>query len=89
MADEHTFWAAIETLDEGLAPPPGFLPAKDVFLERLSVDGGPPLALAVAAVPRAFELSAALVAFISACIFAGAMSAAFVFHSPLERLIVR
>jgi hypothetical protein len=39
----------------------------------------------VAAQP--FELSAALVAFISACLFAGAMSAAFVFHSPLERLI--
>jgi hypothetical protein len=34
-------------------------------------------------------VSAALVAFISACLFVGAMSAAFVFHSPLERLILR
>ena len=89
MVDEHTFWADIEALDDGLAPPPGFLPAKDVFLERLSVDGRPPLALAPPPAAQPFEVSAALLAFISACIFAGAMSAAFVFHSPLERLIVR
>src|SRR5438477_280382 len=87
MADETAFWAAIDALDDGLAPPPGFLPEKDVFAQRLSVDGGSPLAAAPAAQP--FELSAAVVAFISACLFAGAMSAAFVFHSPLERLIVR
>ena len=85
MVDENAFWAAIDALDETLAPAPGFLPEKDVFAERLSVDGGPPRGLAPAAQP--FELSAALVAFISACLFAGAMSAAFVFHSPLERLL--
>ena len=91
MDDEHAFWAAVDSLDDGLAPPPGFQPARDVFLERLSVDGRPPRALAPALAPaaRPFEVSAALLAFISACIFAGAMSAAFVFHSPLERLIVR
>jgi hypothetical protein len=88
--DEHAFWAAIDALDDGLAPPPGYLPEKDVFAERLSVDGGPPWALTRGAAPKMgqpFELSAAVVAFISACLFAGAMSAAFVFHSPLERLI--
>lgn len=86
MADEHAFWAAIDALDEGLAPPPGCKGQRDLLTERLCVDGGP----AIAAKPaQPFELSAVLVAFISACIFAGAMSAAFVFHSPLERLIVR
>jgi hypothetical protein len=92
MVDDNAFWAAIDALDDGLAPPPGFLPEKDVFAERLSVDGGPPRALAPrgpALAAQPFELSAALVAFISACLFAGAMSAAFVFHSPLERLLVR
>ena len=89
MVDEHAFWADVDALDDGLAPPPGFLPEKDVFLQRLSVDGGPPPAIAAAPAARQVELSAALVAFISACIFAGAMSAAFVFHSPLERLILR
>jgi hypothetical protein len=91
MVDENAFWAAIDALDDGLASPPGYLPEKDVFAERLSVDGGPPpaFARAVAPVAQPFELSAALVAFISACLFAGAMSAAFVFHSPLERLLVR
>ena len=83
MVDENAFWAAIDALDDGLASPPGFLPEKDCFGERLCVESGP----APAAQP--FELSAALVAFISACLFAGAMSAAFVFHSPLERLLVR
>ena len=91
MADEDAFWAGIDALDDELAPPPGYLPERDVFAERLSVDGGPPpaLARAVAPVAQPLELSAALVAFISACLFAGAMSAAFVFHSPLERLIIR
>lgn len=91
MADEDAFWAGIDALDDGLAPPPGYLPERDVFAQRLSVDGGPPPAVARAVAPAAqpLELSAALVAFISACLFAGAMSAAFVFHSPLERLIVR
>jgi hypothetical protein len=83
MVDENAFWTEIDALDNDLAPPPGFLPEKDAFAERLCVGGGPaPTAQPVA-------LSAALVAFISACIFAGAMSAGFVFHSPLERLLVR
>jgi hypothetical protein len=83
MVDDNAFGAAIDALDDGLAPPPGFLPEKDSFAERLCVDRGP----APAAQP--FALSAALVAFIGACLFAGAMSASFVFHSPLERLLVR
>ena len=83
MVDDNAFQAAIDALDEGLAPASGFLAERDSFAERLCVDSGP----APAAQP--FELSAAIVAFISACLFAGAMSAAFVFHSPLERLIVR
>jgi len=91
MVDENAFWAGVDALDDGLASPPGYLPEKDVFAERLSVDGGPPPAARPFTPPAAqpFELSAALVAFISACLFAGAMSAAFMFHNPLERLIVR
>ena len=90
MVDEHAFWAAIDTLDDGLAPPPGCKGQRDLLLERLCTDAPPAPAPAVALrKAQPFELSAALVAFISACIFAGAMSAAFVFHSPLERLIVR
>jgi hypothetical protein len=87
MVDDNAFRAGIDALDDGLASPPAYLPEQDVFVERLSVDGGPPRGRAPAAQP--LELSAALVAFISACLFAGAMSAAFVFHSPLERLLVR
>jgi len=82
MVDEHAFRAAIDALDDGLAPPPGFLPETDAFMDRLCVDGPAPAA-------QPLVLSASLVAFIGACIFAGAMSAAFVFHSPLERLLVR
>jgi hypothetical protein len=85
MVDENTFSAAIDGLDDGLAPPPAFLPERDSFAERLYVDRGPARGPAPAAEP--LTVSAALVAFISACLFAGAMSAAFVFHSPLERLI--
>lgn len=86
MVDEHAFWAAIDALDDGLAPPPGCVGQRDLLTERLCMDGAP-ARLATAAQP--FELSGALVAFISACLFAGAMSAAFVFHSPLERLLGR
>ena len=85
MAHEDAFWAAIETLDDGLAPPPGCVGQRDLLTERLCMDGAP----APLMQRQPLELSAALVAFISACIFAGAMSAAFVFHSPIERLIVR
>ena len=85
MVDENRFSAAIDTLDDGLPPPPRFLPDEDSFAERLCVERGP--APAPAAPPLA--LSAALVAFISACLFAGAMTAGFVFHSPLERLLPR
>ena len=91
MVDEHAFWAAIDALDAGLAPPPGCMENRDRLAEMLCTDGAPartrPAARAIARQP--LELSAALVAFISACLFAGAMSAAFVFHSPLERLIAR
>ena len=83
MVDDNALWAGIDALEDGLAPTPGRLLERDSFAEQLCVDSGP----APAAQP--FELSAAIVAFISACLFAGAMSAAFVFHSPLERLIVR
>lgn len=83
MVDENAFCAAIDALDDGLAPSPGFLPERDSFTERLCVDRGPAPAV------QPLTLSAALVVFISACLFAGAMSAAFVFHSPLERLLVR
>ena len=86
MVDENAFRAAIDALDDGLAPPPGFLPENDRLAERLAVGR---TAAPAARLAQPFELSAALVAFISACLFAGAMSAAFVFHSPLERLIVR
>ena len=89
MADEHTFWAAIETLDEGLAPPPGCQGDRDRLTEMLCVDGGPAAPRRKTRAAQPIELSAALVAFISACLFAGAMSAAFVFHSPLDRLITR
>ncbi len=85
MVDEHAFWAEIDALDDGLAPPPGFLPATDSLLERLCTDKPP----APPSAAQPLTVSAALVAFIGACIFAGAMSAAFVFHSPLERLLVR
>src|SRR5947199_334643 len=40
MVDENAFWAGINALDNDLAPPPGFLPEKDAFAERLCVDGG-------------------------------------------------
>lgn len=84
MVDENAFWAAIDALDDGLAPPPGFLPETDRLAERLAVGR---TAARAARLAQPFELSAALVAFISACLFAGVMSAAFVFHSPLERLL--
>jgi len=94
MVDEHAFWAAIDALDDGLAPPPGCVESRDRLAEMLCTDGPvksgrvkPARRAAIAAQP--FELSAALVAFISACLFAGAMSAVFVFHSPIERLITR
>jgi len=89
MVDEHAFWAAIDALDDGLAPPPGCVGDRDLLTERLCTDGGPVAAPRRARPRQPIELSAALVAFISACLFAGAMSAAFVFHSPLERLIAR
>ena len=90
MVDEHALWAAIDVLDDGLAPPPGCQGDRDRLTEMLCTDSGPVVARRKkrAAAPP-IELSAALVAFISACLFAGAMSAVFVFHSPLERLIVR
>ena len=88
MVDENTFSAAIDALDDGLPPPPRYLPEKDSFAERLCVQSGPAKSGSVPAA-EPFALSAALVAFISACLFAGAMSAAFVFHSPLERLLPR
>ena len=83
MDDEHAFWAAIDAIDEALAPPPKCLPNEDSFLNRLCVNDGP------APAARPFTINAALVGFIGACVFAGAVSAAFVFHSPLERLLVR
>ena len=88
MVDEHAYWAAIDALDEGLAPPPGCKGQRDLLLERLCTDAPAPVSPpSHARRARPLELSAAMVAFIGACIFAGAMSAAFVFHSPLERLV--
>jgi hypothetical protein len=91
MVDEDAFWAAIGALDDGLAPPPGCKGQRDLLLERLCTDGPPVPAARPARKEKGppVELGAAMVAFIGACIFAGAVSAAFVFHSPLERLIVR
>jgi len=89
MVDEDAFWAAIDALDDGLASPPGCIGDRDRLAEMLCTDGGPAPAARRARTAQPFELSAATVAFISACIFAGAMSAAFVFHSPLEQLLVR
>jgi len=91
MVDDTAFWAAIDALDEGLAPPPGCVEQRDRLAEMLCTDGGPvraPRPVRHVAAPTV-ELGAAMVAFIGACIFAGAVSAAFVFHSPLQRLIVR
>ena len=91
MVDEDAFWAAIDALDDGLAPPPGCVEQRDRLAEMLCTDGGPVMPRRPARKRPAppMELGAAMVAFIGACIFAGAVSAAFVFHSPLERLIVR
>ena len=91
MADDTAFWAAIDALDEGLAPPPGCVEQRDRLAEMLCTDAAPvrPSRPAQRRAAPPVELGAAMVAFIGACIFAGAVSAVFVFHSPLERLIAR
>ena len=88
MVDDNTLWAAIDVLDDGLAPPPGCEGDRDRLTEMLCIDSsGPPVLRKKKRAAPPIELSAAMVAFISACLFAGAMSAVFVFHSPLDRLI--